>query len=154
MLYIVLQSVDFRQLIPRTRPLETTEQGLSEVPVVALLGTRQVGKTTLPRLVAADWVGPSKIFDLEELAARQAFSVILDRLLRQNEGLVVLDEVQRLPELFEVRHQVCDHPARKAVLLLLGSASWDLIKRDFGVIGREDPLRGWWRHFTVRGGRG
>ena len=103
-------------------------QGLSEAPVVALLGARQVGKTTLARLVASEWRGSTTTFDLENVAAREALSATPHRLLRRKEGLVVLDEVQRLPQLFEVLRPICDDPDRKAVFLLLGSASWDLVK--------------------------
>ena len=103
-------------------------QWLSEAPVVALLGARQVGKTTLARLIASGWSGPVRAFDLEDLAAREALSATPDALLRRTEGLVVLDEVQRLPQLFEVLGPICDVPDRKAVFLLLGSASWDLVK--------------------------
>ena len=103
-------------------------QGLSEAPVVALLGARQVGKTTLARLVASEWRGPATAFDLEDVAARQALSATPDRLLQRKEGLVVLDEVQRLPHLFEVLRPICDDPDRKAVFLLLGSASLELVE--------------------------
>lgn len=103
-------------------------QGLSEAPVVALLGARQVGKTTLARRVASEWRGPATAFDLEDVAAREALSATPDRLLRRKEGLVVLDEVQRLPHLFEALRPICDDPDREAVFLLLGSASWELVK--------------------------
>ncbi len=103
-------------------------RGLSEAPVVALLGARQVGKTTLARLVALEWGEPTTAFDLEDVAAREALSATPDMLLRREEGLVVLDEVQRLPHLFEVLRPICDDPDRKTVFLLLGSASWDLVK--------------------------
>lgn len=117
-----------QQSILRPFLLASTMQGLSEAPVVALLGARQVGKTTLARLVASQWRGPTTAFDLEDVAAREALSATPDRLLRRKEGLVVLDEVQRLPHLFEVLRPICDDPDRKAVFLLLGSASWHLVK--------------------------
>ena len=103
-------------------------RGLSEAPVVALLGARQVGKTTLARLVASEWRGSATAFDLEDVAAREALSATPDRLLRRKEGLVVLDEVQRLPRLFEVLRPICDDPDRRAAFLLLGSASLELVK--------------------------
>ena len=103
-------------------------QGLAEAPVVALLGARQVGKTTLARLVASEWRGPATAFDLEDFAVRQALSATPDRLLRRKEGLVVLDEVQRLPRLFEMLRPICDDPERKASFFLLSSASWDLVR--------------------------
>lgn len=108
--------------------LASTMRGLSEAPAVALLGARQVGKTTLARLVASEWKGPATAFDLDDFAAREALSATPDRFLRRKEGLVVLDEVQRLPRLFDVLRPICDDPDREAVFLLLGSASWDLVK--------------------------
>ena len=102
--------------------------GLSETPATALLGARQVGKTTLAGQVVSAWRGPSAVFDLEVTADREALSAAPERLLRACEGLVVLDEVQRMPGLFEVLRPICDDPGRRAVFLLLGSASLDLVK--------------------------
>ncbi len=102
--------------------------GLSEAPAVALLGARQVGKTTLARQVVSGWREPSTVFDLEVAADREALSATPERLLRAAEGLVVLDEVQRMPGLFEVLRPICDDPGRRAVFLLLGSASLDLVE--------------------------
>ena len=101
---------------------------LSEAPATALLGARQVGKTTLAGQVVSAWRGPSAVFDLEVTADREALSATPERLLRAREGLVVLDEVQRMPGLFEVLRPICDDPGRRAVFLLLGSASLDLVK--------------------------
>ena len=117
-----------QQLIARPALLAATVQGLSEVPAVALLGARQVGKTTLARQVADEWPGPSTLFDLEVAAMREALLGTPERVLGTSEGLVVIDEIQRMPELFEVLRPICDDPDRKAVFLLLGSASWDLIQ--------------------------
>lgn len=102
-------------------------QGLRESPVVAILGARQVGKTTLSRLVAASWPGPVHRFDLED-------PVDLARLgepslaLRALDGLVILDEVQRQPDLFPLLRVLADRPDRPARFLLLGSASPELVK--------------------------
>ena len=117
-----------QQSLARLGPLEAAVEGLSEAPAVALLGARQVGKTTLAAQVASAWNGRSTVFDLEVAATREALSATPERVLRECEGLVVLDEVQRMPGLFEVLRPICDAPDRKAVFLLLGSASWDLIK--------------------------
>ena len=117
-----------QQYILRSSLLDAVAGGLSEAPAVALLGARQVGKTTLARQVADDWPGPSTILDLEVATTREALSGTPERLLRSSEGLVVIDEVQRMPGLFEVLRPVCDDPDRRAVFLLLGSASWDLIQ--------------------------
>ena len=116
------------QYIARQALVDAVTGGLSEAPVVALLGARQVGKTTLARQVLSAWPGPSAVFDLEVSAAREALSATPERLLRAGEGLVVLDEVQRMPGLFEVLRPICDDPGRRAVFLLLGSASLDLIR--------------------------
>ena len=117
-----------QQSIPRAALLAATAGGLSEAPAVALLGARQVGKTTLAEQAAAAWTGPVTLYDLEVAAMREALSATPERLLRGAEGLVIIDEVQRLPALFEVLRPVCDARDRNAVFLLLGSASWDLIK--------------------------
>lgn len=100
-------------------------RGLRANRVVAILGARQVGKTTLAREFASQrsvvtW------FDLEDPAdrARLADPMLA---LRTRTGLVVLDEVQRQPELFESLRVLADR-ARGARFLLLGSASPDLIK--------------------------
>ena len=93
-----------------------------------MLGARQVGKTTLARRLADEWPGPTSLFDLEVAATREALTGTPERVLGNSEGLVVIDEIQRMPGLFEVLRPICDQPDRKAVFLLLGSASWDLIK--------------------------
>jgi len=117
-----------QQLIPRERVLATVKAHLDEAPVVAVLGARQVGKTTLARQVFSGWPESSVHFDLEVAAERQALSMTPERVLLNSDGLVVLDEVQRMPALFEVLRPICDKPERKAVFLLLGSASLDLVK--------------------------
>lgn len=117
-----------QQSSPRPALTFQITRRLAESPAVALLGARQVGKTTLARQIAASWPGPATIFDLEVATDREALSRTPARLLGRHEGLVVIDEVQRLPQLFEALRPVCDHPDRKAVFLLLGSASWDLVK--------------------------
>ena len=117
-----------QQRIARQALIDAVTGGLSEAPVVALLGARQVGKTTLARQVVSGWQESSTVFDLEVAADREALSATPERLLRAREGLVVLDEVQRMPGLFEVLRPICDDPGRRAVFLLLGSASLDLVK--------------------------
>ncbi|MHB1307899.1 MAG: ATP-binding protein [Limisphaerales bacterium] len=116
------QSIDRRSL------LEAIRVRLAESPVVALLGARQVGKTTLAEQVAADWPGPTVVFDLEKANVLEALRTAPAELLSEREGLVIVDEVQRLPELLGVLRPLCDDRNRKAVFLLLGSASWELVK--------------------------
>ena len=117
-----------QQSIIRAELLSAVDDALSEAPVVALLGARQVGKTTLAGQITSAWPGASTLYDLEVAAVREALSATPDRLLRNTDGLVVIDEVQRIPALFELLRPICDDPNRRAVFLLLGSASWDLIK--------------------------
>jgi len=101
---------------------------LEESPAVALLGARQVGKTTLARHLAAAWQGKSVVFDLETSSAREALLSTPEATLSSCEGLVILDEVQRIPALFEKLRPLCDRSPRRSAFLLLGSASWDLVK--------------------------
>ncbi len=112
----------------RSALLRQVHEALSEAPAVALLGARQVGKTTLAAQVAAAWPGPTATFDLEVASVREAMSRTPEALLGECEGLVVVDEVQRLPSLFETLRPICDAADRKAVFLLLGSASWDVVR--------------------------
>ena len=81
-----------QQSIPRSALLSEATSGLEEAPTVALFGARQVGKTTLARQVAAAWPGQSTVFDLEVAAVREALSQTPEILLRNSEGLVVIDE--------------------------------------------------------------
>ena len=117
-----------QQFLDRPRLLAAVSEGLREAPVIALLGARQVGKTTLARQVAAAWPEPTRILDLEVAAVREALAQTPEAVLSDSEGLVVIDEVQRMPVLFEILRPICDDPSRKAVFLLLGSASWNLIR--------------------------
>ena len=117
-----------KQLIIRSELLTAVSNALREAPAVALLGARQVGKTTLAQQVAATWQGRSRILDLEVPAVREALATTPAMLLGGSDGLVVVDEVQRLPALFEVLRPICDDPDRSAVFLLLGSASLDVVR--------------------------
>jgi len=119
------------QQILRQELLSEITRKLKNSPVVAILGARQVGKTTLARQVIAsrgDKNGPKTFFDLEKTSDRDALSTRAQDLLGQCEGLVVIDEVQRLPQLFEILRPLCDRPKRTTRFLLLGSASWDLVR--------------------------
>ena len=115
--------------LPRNRDQERLRRLLELFPSVAILGPRQVGKTTLARAFAADFGGPVRIFDLEDPRdrARLADPVLA---LEELRGLVVLDEVQNLPEVFPVLRVLCDRPGAPARFLLLGSAAPSLLRQE------------------------
>ena len=99
---------------------------LRRSPVVALLGPRQCGKTTLARGI--EGVSEDRYFDLEraaDLARLEQPATSLGRL----RGLVVVDEVQRRPDLFPVLRVLADRPQTPARFLVLGSASPDLMRQ-------------------------
>lgn len=93
-------------------------------PIVALLGPRQCGKTTLARKVAADG---AEYFDLEDPVALARLAEPMTA-LSSLRGLVIIDEVQRLPSLFPVLRVLADRPRIPARFLLLGSASPELVR--------------------------
>jgi uncharacterized protein len=116
-----------QQLIIRRRLLADVRLRLLESPAVVLIGARQVGKTTLAGQIA-ERMKVATVFDLERAAGRAALERTPELTLRDSTGLVVIDEVQRLPSLFETLRPLCDDPNRKATFLLLGSASPVLVR--------------------------
>src|SRR6202021_3162659 len=101
---------------------------LKQFPVVALLGARQGGKTTLAGLIAPSVSDHSTRFDLESpLALAQLSDPMLA--LKGLKGIVVLDEVQRRPELFPVLRVLADRKPVRARFLVLGSAAPDLLRQ-------------------------
>jgi predicted AAA+ superfamily ATPase len=114
-------------MIPRTRHLELLKRQLANFPVVAILGARQVGKTTLARLLERDWVGPKRHFDLED-PNDQARLADPSFVLRELKGLVVLDEIQLRPDIFPLLRVLADRPDTPARFLILGSAAPELLK--------------------------
>ena len=99
---------------------------LSRSPAVALVGPRQVGKTTLARTLMEG--GSANWFDLEDpqVEAQLAAPMVALKDLR---GLVVIDEVQHAPDLFKVLRVLIDRPDNPARFLLLGSASPSLLRQ-------------------------
>lgn len=105
---------------------------LSRSPAVAILGPRQVGKTTLAREIAKEWPEESVYLDLERPSDRTKISDPELYLQQQSGKLVVIDEIQRLPGLFQVLRGVIDERRaageKSGQFLLLGSASLDLVQ--------------------------
>jgi hypothetical protein len=120
----------FARMIPR-RLLPALSSGLAEVPAVALLGPRQAGKTTLALEVAR--AQPSVYLDLESEADRAKLSEPELYLSQHEDKLVILDEIQRAPQLFRSLRGLIDAGRRrgrgKRRFLILGSASIDLLKQ-------------------------
>jgi hypothetical protein len=101
---------------------------LQRHPVVGIIGARQVGKSTMARLLAARWSGPVTIFDLEsdEDLARLADPLLG---LRRLNGLVILDEIQRRPDLYPTLRVLADRPETPCRFLILGSAAPELLRQ-------------------------
>jgi predicted AAA+ superfamily ATPase len=115
-------------MLSRPRHVERVVTLLRDFPVVAVLGARQVGKTTLAGQVADRLRGGVTRFDLEserDVARLSDAGLALGRL----RGLVVLDEIQRRPELFPALRVLADRPRRPARFLVLGSASPALLRQ-------------------------
>lgn len=115
-------------MIDRPWHVERLARLLRQFPVVALVGARQVGKSTLARAAAERLGGAAATFDLEDpraLARLDQPMLALEPL----RGLVVLDEIQRRPDLFPVLRVLADRPRRPARFLVLGSASPALLRQ-------------------------
>lgn len=97
--------------------------GLAEFPVVALVGPRQSGKTTLARSLLAR--GGVHVFDLEDPRDRLVLEDPISALEPHARQLVVIDEAQRMPGLFPVLRVLVDADRRPGRFLLLGSATPD-----------------------------
>lgn len=95
---------------------------------MAVIGARQVGKTTLAKLVMDRRPGSITRFDLESAEDLARLDDPL-RALKSLRGLVVLDEVQRLPDVFPTLRVLADRPRRPAHFLVLGSASPELLRQ-------------------------
>jgi uncharacterized protein len=113
-------------MLERSSLQRAVKTALSRSPAVALVGPRQIGKTTLARGLlgpdSANW------FDLEDpqVEAQLANPMVALQGLR---GLVVIDEVQHAPELFKVLRVLIDRVGSPAQFLLLGSASPALLRQ-------------------------
>lgn len=111
--------------------MAAVESALQRQAAVALLGPRQVGKTTLALSLAEKT--PSLYLDLESRADRAKLSDPALFLERHEDRLVILDEVHRVPELFQTLRGLIDKGRRKGRrtgrFLILGSASIDLLRQ-------------------------
>lgn len=112
-------------------------EALADNPAVALLGPRQAGKTTLARHIGDERVSDQRLgsvyLDLESPHDRQKLFDPEAYLLAHEDKLVILDEVQHLPALFQALRSLIDQGRRKGLFagrfLLLGSASGELLRQ-------------------------
>jgi uncharacterized protein len=128
-------------------------------PVVVLYGPRQCGKTTLARQIAE--AERTEYFDLEDPVSQRRLSEPM-LALGELRGLVIIDEVQRQPDLFPVLRVLADRKPLHARFLILGSASPELLRQsseslagrislvgmggfDLSEVGPADMRRLWWR---------
>ncbi len=115
-------------LLQRAAALEALSEAFDRAPTVALLGPRQVGKTTLALEYGRRFDGPVTRFDLEN---PRDLSRLEDPLgaLEHLSGLVILDEIQRRPNTFPVLRVLVDRPDNTARFLVLGSAAPHLLRQ-------------------------
>lgn len=113
-------------IIQRKTLIDAIQAALGRSRIVVLAGPRQCGKTTLAReLLPEDSIN---YFDLEDPASLARLEEPMTA-LRPLEGLVVIDEVQRRPDLFPVLRVLADRRPAPARFLILGSASGDLLRQ-------------------------
>ena len=148
-------------MIPRQRHLTALRGLLRQFPIVAILGARQVGKTTLALEILKQLKPPGERFDLEDPAdlARLSDAKLA---LANLTGLVVIDEIQRRPDIFPILRVLADRHPLRARFLVLGSASPDLLRQssetlagriafynldgfDLGEVGADQLDRLWLR---------
>src|SRR5438552_5472994 len=125
-------------MIDRKTDIALVRAALRRSRVVALLGPRQCGKTTLAR----QFVAPNSLnyFDLEDPQSLARLSEP-DMALRPLKKLVVIDEVQRRPDLFPLLRVLADRSPLPARFLILGSASPDLLRQTFETLaGRLETV--------------
>ncbi|MBM3435403.1 MAG: ATP-binding protein [Bacteroidetes bacterium] len=109
--------------------LRLTNEILSAIknaPVTAILGPRQCGKTTLSKVVSKKY--SVTVFDLEDPLDFERLTNTPKLTLEPLKHLVIIDEIQRIPELFKLLRVLSDKNEQNAKFLILGSASPDLIK--------------------------
>ena len=114
---------------------------LNTTPAVALLGPRQVGKTTLVKEIAP-LLGLGSIYlDLESFADLNKLTDPEHYFLQRKDKLIIIDEVQRMPELFPLFRSVIDKDRKPSRFLLLGSASPKILaKSSETLVGRISYL--------------
>lgn len=101
---------------------------LKQFPAIAILGARQVGKTTLAKQIASVQKKPALYLDLENPIDVRRLADPYTFLTDNIDKCIIIDEVQTLPHLFAVLRSVIDNDRRNGRFILLGSASPQLVK--------------------------
>lgn len=101
---------------------------MKQFPAVAILGARQVGKTTLAKQLAASQKYPTLYLDLENPLDVRRLSDPFTFLTANKDKCIIIDEVQTMPSLFAVLRSVIDKNRHNGKFILLGSASPQLVK--------------------------
>ena len=110
--------------------LQEIERNFRVHSACAILGPRQVGKTTLARAFVKEKMGGvARFFDLENPLDLARLENPMLALSSEPEKLIVIDEIQMRPDLFPIIRVLVDDPSHKRKLLILGSASRDLIRQ-------------------------
>ncbi len=148
-------------MTPRPRYLEMLDTAIERSPITALLGPRQCGKTTLARMFGQG--KKAAFFDLESQPDQQRLQNP-ELVLGDLSGLIVLDEIQVLPELFNALRVLADRGDNHCRFLILGSASPQLVKDvsetlagrvefiELAGFDLEEVHSGDWERLWLRGG--
>lgn len=126
-------------MIDRKDLLDRIQTAIRRSPVVVLTGPRQSGKTTLARRL----LDPISVnyFDLEDPVSLMRLEQPMTA-LRSLEGLVVIDEIQRRPDLFPALRVLADRSDLPARFLILGSASGELLRQSSeSLAGRLEAIQ-------------
>lgn len=150
-------------MIYRRRELDQLKSLVRRYPVVGIIGARQVGKTTLAHMLVKSLGRESHFFDLEDdedLAQLADPGLSLKKL----QGLVVIDEVQRRPEIFPALRVLADRAKKRSRYLVLGSASPHLLQQsseslagrvafhELGGFGFDEVPQKSWERLWLGGG--
>lgn len=115
-------------MIKREKHIKKIQDLFKTNRIVGIIGARQVGKTTLARMLIKKQKTPVSFYDLEN---PEDLAQLQDPMfaLKEKKGLVVIDEIQRTPNLFTILRVLSDRPKSSARFLVLGSASPSLLRQ-------------------------
>jgi uncharacterized protein len=116
---------------------------LEDTPVVLLNGARQTGKSTLAKSLAQNLTNVT-YYNLDDITVRAAIQSDISQFVAHNKGLVIIDEVQKIPELFDAIKLAVDNDRRPGRFLLTGSLNiYFLSKMSDSLAGRIEIISLW-----------